>query len=182
MGWANDTVLANFNSVDGIKKDDVYAVCDDGEIYHFDGENYTQTHISESDLLLVYVGGSGTVYVSNNDSASLIICGNNANGFNVAFSSDKHGLARSFCEYDGRTYVSFVVHGQPALPLYTLENNKLIPVPEVVDFYANENMGTIFRIQSKEGVLWAACDKGVIWFDGQTWQKSTHPLARTMIS
>lgn len=155
---ANDEVVG-FESIDGFKERDMYAVGWEGEIWRYNGKIWTQID-SPTNFILVDVccGGDSKVYA----------CGRR--GLLLRGKDDQWGIIEhesitddiwSLAWFREKLYLSTMN------AVYTLDKN---------DQLKKVNMGkdvpeTCFNLSTADGVLWSIGAKDVMSFDGKKWMR-----------
>lgn len=164
-GWRERGVPAptaakatGFEAVDGFSESDIYAVGWQGEIWHYDGQQWRQLP-SPTNLVLVDVccAGDGLVYACGRE--GLLLKGRDQTWEVIEPPGTPQDLW-SLAWFDGRLYLSTFY------ALYTLGQNGLDPVDT-----SPEKAKSFHRLSTGDGVLWSIGAKDVLAFDGKTWTR-----------
>jgi hypothetical protein len=154
-----------FESIDGFSRNDLYAVGDEGEIWHYDGKNWTQcespTNCNLADVRClgdeVWICGDGG-----------IILRGDKEGWDVVWADEKPSESWwSIEKFGGQIYVA----GNSFLG--KLQDGKVSPV----------NVGikgtlTTRTLHCKEGILWSIGEQHIASFDGKKWLEHVVPENR----
>lgn len=151
----------DFEAIDGINENCLYAVGSDGTIFHFDGANWIQldspTNVHFSDVCCV-------------DKNNIWVCGDNGivlHGSQQQWHviSDDNDLTENWWaieEYNGDIYIA----GDDVLGII------VDGVIEEVDIGKKISTG---RLHSNDGRLWSVGESDIFVFDGQTWTEIVCP-------
>lgn len=147
-----------FESIDGFDENDLYAVGWDGEIWHYNGQQWNQKE-SPTNLVLTRVlcAGNGQAYASGR--RGLLIVGREDRWQTIEqedVTSDIWDLA-----WYGDTLYLSTLRG-----LYTLQGDNLV----AVDF-GEDTPASYYHLSVADGVLWSFGAKDIMAFDGHTWQR-----------
>lgn len=147
-----------FEAIDGYSLSELYAVGWNGEIWEYDGSNWTNRNSSTNMILtsvccarddLVYVGGQQGVFIKGRKDAWEIIEWEDGFNFDIW----------DLCWFNDKLYVATMSN------LYTLEGNQLVDV----DFGEIE-VSTFYSLTEAEGIMWSIGSEDVLSFDGKVWQ------------
>ncbi|UQY36667.1 hypothetical protein K8U54_09365 [Pseudomonas fulva] len=147
-----------FESIDGFDENDLYAVGWDGEIWHCNGQQWSQKQ-SPTNLVLTRVlcAGDGQVYASGR--RGLLIVGR-GDSWQPMEQEDITSDIRDLAWYDGRLYLS-TMRG-----LYTLQGGSLVEVD-----FGDDTPATCYHLSVADGVMWSFGAKDIMAFDGSTWTR-----------
>lgn len=147
-----------FESIDGFDENDLYAVGWDGEIWHCNGQQWSQKE-SPTNLLLTRVlcAGDGQVYASGR--RGLLIVGR-SDAWQPIEQEDVTSDIWDLAWYDGKLYLS-TMRG-----LYTLQGGSLVEVD-----FGDDTPATCYHLSVADGVMWSFGAKDIMAFDGNTWTR-----------
>jgi len=150
--------VKGFESIDGFSSSDIYAVGWDGEIWHFDGQDWEQksspTHVVLTNVLCA---GDGNVYIAARQ--GLLIRGRGDSWESIEHESMDEDIW-DLAWYGEALYLS------PYRGLFKLVGDKLVPVD-----FGTDKAWTTYHLSAADGVLWSFGKKDVMAFDGQTWTR-----------
>lgn len=147
-----------FESIDGFDESDLYAVGWDGEIWHYNGQQWSQKE-SPTNLVLTRVlcAGDGQVYASGR--RGLLIVGR-GDAWQPIEQEDVTSDIWDLAWYDGKLYLS-TMRG-----LYTLQGGSLVEVD-----FGDDTPATCYHLSVADGVMWSFGAKDIMAFDGNTWTR-----------
>jgi hypothetical protein len=154
-----------FESIDGFSENDIYAVGDEGEIWHFDGKSWTQsespTNVNLADVRCidgrVWICGDGGVVLSGSVSEWTVVHAGKA-------PSPSWWSVEGF---GGEIYLA----GDDFLGIIDGQEIRQVQV-------AGRGSITTQTLHAKEGILWSIGEEDIFAFDGQTWRELTVPENR----
>lgn len=150
--------VKGFECMDGFKEDDLYAVGWDGEIWHYNGAQWSQEDSPTNQILTrVLCTPSGIVYASGR--RGLILRGKEHQWEVVeqdTITDDIWDLAW----YQGRLYLS-TMRG-----VFTLDKEEFAPVD-----FGEDTPRSCYHLSAADGVLWSFGAKDLMAFDGITWSR-----------
>jgi hypothetical protein len=149
-------IVFGFESIHGYTHDDIYAVGWHGEIWHFNGEVWSQQS-SPSNFILnkVLCAPDGYVYICG--LAGLIIRGRNNNWEIV----DEGAIGLDLWDlewFNDKLWISS--HSM----IYTLENNIVEPVE-----FDDDVPSSFYHLDARDGILWTIGAEDIMQFDGEEW-------------
>lgn len=159
--WHNDQsekiLDCSFESVDGFSEGEIYTVGWEGEIWLFDGENWTQIDTpTNAALFKVLCAPNGQVYAAG--SAGLLVTG--------------RGLAWQVIEQDdteediwGLAWFNDTLYLSTTSMLYRLQEDRLVPV----DFGDCEIPSSCYHLSAADGIMWSIGAQDVMQFNGSEW-------------
>ena len=155
---SNESRVVGFESIDGFSEQDIYAVGWDGEIWLFNGNEWSQAD-SPTNLLLTEVccAGDGNVYIGGRE--GLIFCGRNGI-WDVIDTSQMFDDIWSMTWFKNTLYIS----GMKGI--YTIVDKTVVPVDTQV-----EEVSTFFWLSKTADILWSVGAQDVISFDGKVWRR-----------
>lgn len=147
-----------FESIDGFDESDLYAVGWDGEIWHYNGQQWNQKE-SPTNLVLTRVlcAGDGRVYASGR--RGLLIVGR-GDAWQPIEQEDVTSDIWDLAWYAGKLYLS-TMRG-----LYTLQGGSLVEVD-----FGDDTPATCYHLSVADGVMWSFGAKDIMAFDGNTWTR-----------
>ena len=162
-GWTriDDGLPDTFDAkaLHGFSGEDIYAVGSRGEIWHYDGKQWTKCDSPTNvNLTCVCCAPDGRVYAAGHD--GLILSGR-ASTWKVI----EHGATQKKPFWDlewfaGEIYVSTLS------ALYRLQSDKLARVQ-----FGEEVVKTCNQLSATTEVLWSVGEKDVLSFDGKSWTR-----------
>lgn len=151
-----------FESIDGFAPDDIYAVGDDGEIWHFNGVSWhacaSPTNATLADVRcindIVWACGDGGIILQGR-----------WDNWDVVWSDEEPSESWWSLEYyGGHVYVA----GDDFLG--RLENGQVVPVS--ID---GKSDITTLELHAKDGILWSIGESDILSFDGTRWLEHVCP-------
>jgi hypothetical protein len=160
----------SINDIDGFSLSDLYAVCDKGVIWYFDGNTWTiLPFLSNRDLFTVCCADDGNVYISSregmifygrNDQWKLLVKYDN---LSIPYFDSAWFAGRLWCAND---YGMWALEGKKMVPCQSLKNN---PVP----YECAYTSGRIDISPDKKKMLICG-QRGASLFDGEKWEVLFH--------
>lgn len=152
---SNET--SGFEAIDGFSASEIYAVGWNGEIWEWDGKNWT-SHAALTNLILTGVCCAGDQYV--------YVCGQNGTllvgRHGVWKQIELNNFSNDFWDihwFNGRLYIASLQK------LYTFDDSSGLVAVE----FGSDSPSSCYRLTSAEGVLWSIGSDDVFSFDGQHW-------------
>jgi hypothetical protein len=156
---AERTEAIGFEGIDGYTENEIYASGWAGEIWRYDGANWTACS-SPTNVILTALccADDGNVYTCGQ--GGVLVKGRNDAWAPIAWEDEVTLDLWDVCWFNDKLYVATM------FALFTLDGNRLVPV----DF---GEMGpvTCYNLTKAEGVLWSIGKADVASFDGTTWTK-----------
>lgn len=155
-----------FESIDGFSTSDVYAVGDEGEIWHYDGAKWEQCDSpTNRNLADVRCFADGKVWACGD--GGTIICGNRQ-GWDVVWADDEPSENWWGMEqYEGQLYIA----GNDFLG--KLEKNQIKEVK-----VRGKSDLTTQTLHERGGLLWSVGEDDILVYDGKTWREVICPQNR----
>jgi hypothetical protein len=154
-----------FESIDGFAPDDVFAVGDDGEIWHYDGRAWTQIESPTNQTLADVRCWDGEVWACGD--GGTILRRDKRKGWTVVWSNSEPAEEWwSLEKFNGEIYVA------GSLFLGKLSGKQVVPVTTgIADL-------TTQTLHAKEGTLWSIGAQHILSFDGKAWTEHAVPENR----
>lgn len=151
-------VTAGFEALDGYSLSEIYAVGWGGEVWEFDGTNWTERS-SPTDQILscVCCAPNDVVYVGGQ--SGMLLTGRHGSWEAIQWEDEVTADIWDVCWFDDKLYVATTTN------LYTLNGNTLIDVD-----FGEIGTPTCYSLTSCDGVLWSIGQDDVASFDGKNWQ------------
>jgi hypothetical protein len=148
-----------FESIDGFSENEIYAVGWKGEIWQYDGSQWTD-HSSLTNLILssICCAPNGEVYIVGQQ--GILIRGRHDTWEVVDRVDDVNDDFWDLSYYKNKLYISSIKE------LFTLENDHLTEVD-----FGSIDVNSCYSLTQAEGVMWSIGGEDVISFDGKTWKK-----------
>ena len=154
-----------FESIDGFSNDDIYAVGDEGEIWHFDGRNWNQCPSPTNQNLADVRCINGEVWTCGDGG---VILRGNKDGWDVVWGDeDPSENWWSLESFQGHIYIA----GNDFLGF--LDDGDIAEV----DVGIKEKI-TTQTLHHKEGILWSIGEEDILAFDGKSWRELIPPENR----
>lgn len=151
-----------FYDIDGVDKENIYAVGRSGEIFFYDGQRWHQddspTNVQLGSVRCV---SSDEVWIAGNGGTVLHGCFNH---WDEIKNEDTSGNWYCVEEFNGTIYLA----GNAVLGY--VDGNSI----SILDVGLGHSV-TTHRLHSKEGILWSIGEKHILRFDGSAWTKMVHP-------
>lgn len=154
-----------FAAIDGVSAEDLYVVGGNGEIFHYDGAEWTECESpARRPLTAVRAVSAQEIWVCGN--GGVLLRGNARSGFAVA------GSCSAVVNFSGLGLLGGQVYLAANKGLFLLGEDGIVRhlktglEPEVDDSHT---------LDVKDGVLWSFGYKDVVSFDGTRWQRLVHP-------
>ena len=147
-----------FRDIDGFSSSDIYAAGWEGEIWHYNGQQWSPSEAPTNFALYsVRCAGDGYVYVTGQRGILL-------RGRHMQWEIIEHGLTEEdiwSCEwFDGRLYLA-TLH-----LLYVLEPGRKLAL---VDYGTTLPPATCYRLSAADGIMWSIGASDVMEFNGVEW-------------
>ncbi|WP_217911279.1 hypothetical protein [Myxococcus sp. AM011] len=153
------TEKAGFEAIDGFSETDLYAAGWGGEVWRYDGKNWSPCESPTSVILgAVCCAPDGTVYVAGQQ--GVLLKGRGTSFAAIAWAEDVTSDLWDLCWFRGKLYVATLS------ALYTLEGNKLVEVD-----FGEAGVPTCYGLATAEEVLWSIGRDDVASFDGTAWRR-----------
>lgn len=156
----DDGLPATFNidAIHGYTDSDIYAVGNNGNLWHFDGKNW-QKHELPTNLHLYAVNcaGDGVVYVAGD--SGVLMKGNKSIWEIVDHDATEEDIW-DLEWFNGKLYVSTLTN------LYWLNGDQLEPVS-----FGKDKPKSFYQLSAAPGVLWSVGEFDIMSFDGQQWSR-----------
>ena len=147
-----------FESIDGFAKNNLYAVGDEGEIWHYNGQTWTQCNSPTNRSLNEVRCFNGKVWICGD--GGIIISGNK-NGWDIIWESDEPSESWwSIESYQDKVYVA----GDDYLGV--LENGDIISI----ELNKAEEVTTLV-LHNRDGLLWSIGENDLNYYDGTRWNE-----------
>jgi hypothetical protein len=156
----------DFADIDGYSSNDIYVAGGSGEIYHFDGKNWTRSKVETTELLnAIHCAENGEVWVCGFNGT--ILKGNQKSGFKDVSHYDDNMIFSSVRVFEGKTYLA----ASEGLFVFNEKTGR-------VENVTAGSLGAVDNanvLDSRDGALWSFGYKDIFAFDGNVWQKVDHP-------
>lgn len=151
-----------FEAIDGFSGEDLYAVGDEGEIWHYDGASWSQCESPTTENLTdVRCLDDGKVWVCGDGG---VVLRGDRNGWDVVWDNPEPSEAWwSLERFQGQVYVA------GAEFLGRIEKNRIVPVETGVAGLTAQSL------HHKDGTLWSIGAEHILAFDGSTWREVECP-------
>ena len=148
-----------FEAIDGYSGNELYAVGWNGEIWEYDGSNWSNRS-SPTNVILTAVccAGDGVVYVGGQQ--GVMIKGRHDSWEIIEWEENVDVDIWDLYWFKENLYVATMRN------LYTLERNQLV----AVDF-GELDVPSCYSLTQAEGVMWSIGKEDVLSFDGTTWRR-----------
>ena len=151
-----------FNDLDAFSDNDMYAVGGHGDVWHFDGNTWTQMAFpSNMQLATVTCAGDGKVYVSG-EGGSLWV--GQRSTWELLYEGSSSVLWNDVLWFDGRLWLA------SDYQLRTLNGRTLAAVE-----HEGEAVPAFGHMDARDGLLAVASPWSVMTFDGKTWRTIVAP-------
>ncbi len=157
---AQQTAWLGFDDIDGFNKNDIYAVGEDRDVWHFDGEDWTPLDISHRPLICncVVCAEDGYVYIGGENGA---IARGRGDIWKTYYPEEKGEDFKSIVSYRGRVFAgteegTFII------------GEDLIPQPYDFEGQLRPIAGR-FMYTAYDRLLIASNFNPVAFFDGEKW-------------
>ena len=148
-----------FESIDGFSVNEIYAVGWNGEIWGYDGKNWTNKASPTNRILTsVCCAPNGEGYICGQQ--GIMIKGRKDTWEIISWENDVGIDLWDICWFQGKIYVASMTN------LFTLEGNELVEV----DFGEME-IPSCYNLTSVDDVLWSIGKNDVVSFNGNAWQR-----------
>ena len=147
----------DIQAIHGLSDKDIYAVGRNGQIYHFNGNEWTICPVVTShNLTSIFVAADGTAYVVGHGG---VILKGRSDQWQLIDSGEITENFWSVHEFKGDIYVSSMQN------LFKLQDG-LIPVD-----FGGDNPSSCYQLTSCDEVLWSVGEFDVMSFDGKEWKR-----------
>jgi hypothetical protein len=148
-----------FEAIDGYSAKEIYAVGWSGEIWQYDGKEWTKRRSGKDQILTaVCCAPDGTVYAAGQ--RGLMLMGRHDAWKRITWKDDVSVDLWDLCWFNDVLYVA-ANDG-----LFTLKNRSLVPVD-----FGDAAPATFFSLSTSGGVLWSVGPSDVASFDGSAWRQ-----------
>lgn len=147
-----------FESIDGFSENDMYCVGWEGEVWHFNGKNWSQID-SPTNLTLFKVRCCSDGYVYACGQMGIILRGRNEDWEIIEHEATNDNL-RGMQWFQDQLYLS------SSKKVYKLDGSDLLEV----DFGLDPPL-TAHHLSAREDVMWSIGAKDVMQFDGGRWSR-----------
>ena len=143
-----------FRDIDGFAEDDIYAAGGKADLWHWNGQKWTQQELpTNASLRMICCGEDGLVYIPTN--RNTILCGRD-NNWEIIKDNIPETYFESIVWYKDRVYVS------TSYMLCQIQDKKVTRVDDF-PFYATGSLAV------GDGIMVAALGNEVAVYDGETW-------------
>lgn len=151
-----------FESIDGFSKKDIYAVGRKGEIWHYDGKEWTESGSPTNQHLADVRCFDGKVWVCGD--GGLVLCGREDEWEVIWDDNEPSENWWSVESFQNRIYLA----GNDYLGM--LKEGSIVSVDTVM----NKQVSTL-QLHQKDGILWSIGENDVLAFDGKKWKEVVCP-------
>jgi hypothetical protein len=145
-----------FEAIDGFSKSDIYAVGWQGEIWHFDGENWNKKTINAENILLdVCCAGNGKVNIIGR--GQIFIYGKDENWKIKQTDFELINL----CWFKNNLYASSTQH------IFKLNENENFEIVEIL----GDSPETCGKLSTNGEIMISAGERDLFSFDGENWKR-----------
>ncbi len=147
-----------FESIDGFNENDIYSVGWEGEIWHFNGNNWSQID-SPTNLTLFKVRCCSDGYVYACGQMGMLLRGRDTDWEIIEHEETEDSL-RGMEWFQNKLYLS------SSKNVYELNSDNLLKVN-----YGSDLPSTCYHLSAREGIMWSIGAKDVMQFDGKNWTR-----------
>lgn len=148
----------DIEAIHGFDAFDMYAVGFLGELWHFNGQNWTKRELPTNvNLTAVKCAGDGAVYIAGHDG---ILIRGREHTWAIIDHEEMTDDVWDLEWFEGELYVSTMSC------VYRLKEEEL----ELVDF-GDDPPKTCYHLSAAKGVIWSIGEYDIMSFDGQTWRR-----------
>lgn len=148
----------NLEAIHGFAEDDIYAVGWAGEIWHFNGWQWSQNSTPTNVILTgVCCAGDGKVYCCGQKGTLIVGRGEE---WDLIPQPDTQADLWDVEWFKGKLYISTM------MVVYALVTNRLVLVG-----FGKEEVETAYHLSSVDGVMWSIGQKDVLAYDGSAWKR-----------
>ncbi|MCP4117541.1 MAG: hypothetical protein GY737_19525 [Desulfobacteraceae bacterium] len=148
----------NIQAIHGMDASDLYAVGRKGEIWHFDGSNWSKEDLPTNvNLTTVKCVSDGTVYLGGHDGILI-------RGGRHSWELVEHGETTD--DIWGLEWFGDQLYVSTMSSLYRLEGDEL----KQVDFDDDEP-DTTYQLSAIEDIMWSIGREDIMAYDGKTWTR-----------
>jgi hypothetical protein len=159
------------NSIDGTATDDIYAVGNEGYIFHFNGKQWRNVSFETNlNLLSVKCINPDEVYICGQNGLML---GGNHNGWRILIDPDEVDIEELYDieVFENKIYLS----SESGLMIY---NRKDI---QSVDTGLNPPLIDTSSLSARDGILWSIGGEDLAYYNGKQWRRVIDPDNRPTI-
>jgi hypothetical protein len=158
--------IHDFAAIDGYADNDIYVAGGAGEVYHYDGTNWTRSAVSSNELLnSIHCADNGEVWVCGFNGT--ILRGSHKSGFSDVSHYDDNMTFSSIRVFNGEAYLA------SAEGLFVFnEESKRVEKAVAASLGAIDDANVL---DSRDGVLWSFGYKDIVSHDGKVWTRMDHP-------
>ena len=150
-----------FDSIDGFSEHDIYACGGRGDIWHFDGRQWTQSDPGTEWMMRdLCCAGDGLVYISG--ASGQLLAGHKDRGWWEL----ENGEGRSVGDINELAWFQDHLYAATDYMLYRLEDGRLQPVK----FQGEYRPSSFGWVSARDGMLLAAGPTGAAVYDGKSWR------------
>ncbi|MCX7112866.1 MAG: hypothetical protein NTX45_22660 [Proteobacteria bacterium] len=159
----NTIIFHEFSDIDGFSQEDLYVI-GMGEIYHYDGHDWTQCPIATDEILNRICCANGKVWICGYNGTLLV--GDAKSGFKELSHFTDNMTFSDLGWLDGVIYLA------SNEGLYFLDKDGLL---KEVNTGLNPKLTDANCISVSDGVLWSVGYKDIVFFNGTNWARLEHP-------
>jgi hypothetical protein len=150
-----------FEAIDGFSRSDLYAVGDEGEIWHFDGNQWTRCDSPTNRNLAEVKCLDNRVWICGDGG---IVLEGDRHGWNIVWDQEEPSESWwSIERFAGRTFLA----GNDFLG--EIDNGHVKAAAG-----APSNVSTL-RLHQRDGLLWSIGEEDLLCFDGSSWRRVVCP-------
>lgn len=154
----NDKGVYGFESIDGFSESDIYAVGWEGEIWHFNGSQWSKKDSPTNNILVdVCCAGDGKVYAYARGGKLIIGRDDQWDVVNLEVPADLWSLAW----FQGKLYAS------SSRDIFVFDGTAMVPIKIEGDFPRSCQYLSVHN----DEVMWSIGSKDIFSFDGATWTR-----------
>lgn len=156
----DDGLPDNFNiqAIHGFDDSDIYAVGRNGDLWHYDGKEWTKRDLPTNiNLYAIKCAGDGNVYIAGHD--GFLVRGRGNNWEIINHEETKNDIW-DLEWFEGQVYVS-TMHN-----VYQLKGEDLEPVN-----FGDDPPKSCYQLSAAEGIMWSNGEYDIVSFDGKKWTR-----------